>query len=267
VSNQPVLITGCQRSGTTLLNLILDSHPGIRGVDEMRFDPQNVQHYLSDPAFAPRVSFKLPQYAGSAGLVRRLPGVKLLWCVRDPRDVVASMLALVLRLPDGQVVPWPAHAGGGVHEVIVARQLLGDAVPPDLDPWLAHYDEVSGTEPLAWSRTLLVTTAALCWRLKNELRDVYIRARVTCRDVAYERLTGNPMSEVRQIAAFLGLPWSERLLQHHQFHQGKSVGNTDNTRAIDVRSIGRWKAQLTSEDIALLGVICGPRADAFGYRL
>jgi hypothetical protein len=30
-----IFITGCQRSGTNLLNLILDSHPQIKGVDEL----------------------------------------------------------------------------------------------------------------------------------------------------------------------------------------------------------------------------------------
>lgn len=64
MSNQPILITGCQRSGTTMLNLILDSHPKITGVDEMEFRNENLPHYLSHINYHPFVVFKLPIFAG-----------------------------------------------------------------------------------------------------------------------------------------------------------------------------------------------------------
>ena len=46
MNNRPIIITGSQRSGTTLLNLILDSHPQIHGVDEMQFRNNTLQQYL-----------------------------------------------------------------------------------------------------------------------------------------------------------------------------------------------------------------------------
>ena len=35
MGNRTIMITGCQRSGTNLMNLILDSHPQVQGVDEL----------------------------------------------------------------------------------------------------------------------------------------------------------------------------------------------------------------------------------------
>ena len=69
----PILITGCQRSGTTLMNLILDSHPKIWGIDEDRFDFPSIYGYLSAPIPAPFVSFKLPRYAHIMPFIEMLP--------------------------------------------------------------------------------------------------------------------------------------------------------------------------------------------------
>ena len=41
MKNKPILVLGCQRSGTTLLNLILDSHPQIHGFDETVLFPMD----------------------------------------------------------------------------------------------------------------------------------------------------------------------------------------------------------------------------------
>jgi len=84
MSNQIILITGCQRSGTTLLHLILDSHPEVHGIDEMQFNPQRTLEYINSPGFAPCISFKLPVASHAFGFIESLPDRKILWCVRAP---------------------------------------------------------------------------------------------------------------------------------------------------------------------------------------
>jgi len=94
IKNIPILITGCQRSGTTLLNLILDSHPQIRGMDEWEFEETLVDEYLTGPEYHPCVAFKLPKVSYLIPALQSIPGIKVLWCIRDPRDVVTSMVRL-----------------------------------------------------------------------------------------------------------------------------------------------------------------------------
>ncbi len=99
--NKPILITGCQRSGTTLLHLILDSHPRIHSIDESGYAADKVDDYLENPDFHPFVSLKLPRFASNlACLTRNLSELKVLWCIRDPRDVIASMVNLHLKLSE-----------------------------------------------------------------------------------------------------------------------------------------------------------------------
>ncbi len=83
MSNQIILITGCQRSGTTLLHLILDSHPEVHGIDEMQFNMQRMVEYINSPGLAPCVSFKLPVASHALRFIESLPDRKILWCVRD----------------------------------------------------------------------------------------------------------------------------------------------------------------------------------------
>ena len=62
-TNTPILVTGCQRSGTTLASLILDSHPLISSIDEMHFDTHHIDDYLTNQKFHPYVLLKLPTIA------------------------------------------------------------------------------------------------------------------------------------------------------------------------------------------------------------
>ena len=51
MSRKPILITGCQRSGTTLMSLILDSHPEIFNIDEYKFEYFAINTYLHGNLF------------------------------------------------------------------------------------------------------------------------------------------------------------------------------------------------------------------------
>ena len=63
MNNTPIIITGCQRSGTTLLHLILDSHPEVRGMDEWEVKADLFYEYLTLPRYASCIAMKLPKVA------------------------------------------------------------------------------------------------------------------------------------------------------------------------------------------------------------
>jgi hypothetical protein len=122
LTERPIFIVGCQRSGTTLLRLILDSHPRISCGPETRFladfaevtrrnwgslrnygypqeywDAKFAELFASfqrDYASArgkSRWADKTPRYALSLDyIVRLFPSSQIVHMVRDGRDVVAS---------------------------------------------------------------------------------------------------------------------------------------------------------------------------------
>jgi hypothetical protein len=264
--NRVVVITGCQRSGTTMLNLALDAHPDVVGIDEMQFDAKRVADYLNDPEFGPVVCFKLPTMAAGIGFLKGLGRPKVVWMVRDPRAVVASMMQLPLYL-GGQVVPWAAHPGGAQQELRSCLRLFG-GVPADLGAVVERFAADAGATPPPWPKDLLATSAALVWRLKNEILPHYAGAGIEHRAQVYERLVAEPRAEMAEVLTFLGLKWHDDVLRHHELHsEGRSVGLTDNTRAIDRASLDKWKDYLEPSQVEIVRAICGPRAEALGYRL
>ncbi|MFQ5471145.1 MAG: sulfotransferase [Gammaproteobacteria bacterium] len=74
-ANQPILITGCQRSGTTLLHLILDSHSNIHGIDEAYYEHERLHEYLDSAEFSKYVCCKLPRAASEFEFIKLLPDV------------------------------------------------------------------------------------------------------------------------------------------------------------------------------------------------
>jgi hypothetical protein len=99
-------ILGCQRTGTTLLRLILEAHPDIVCYDEMKGYVMLQNSVVENLSTARLVGFKLPRWTeqltmptlfdegaeGSCGNFYR--GEKILFLHRDVRDTIASMLKL-----------------------------------------------------------------------------------------------------------------------------------------------------------------------------
>jgi hypothetical protein len=191
----PIFIVGCQRSGTTLLRLILDSHPNISCGPESRFlaalatvtgsewermrlfgFPKDYWHQQfarlfdtiqSDYARSrgrTRWADKTPRYALSLDFIDALfPDAQIVHVIRDGRDVVAShrehsgYLAAVKA-----VEKWPryiesARAVGARLPPQRYMELRYEALVTDLEPTLRTMFDFLG-EP--WDDAVLAHEAA-----------------------------------------------------------------------------------------------------------
>jgi len=266
-ANRPVLVTGCQRSGTTLLSLVLDSHPDITSVDEAVFEPSLLQHYLHDPAFHPLVAFKLPTITHNLAFIRALPNLRLLWLLRDPRDVVLSMLSLPHHRQDGQLVYWVDSELGARREIENCARMLGYLRGRYRSANLDIWERITRIPPGQRTREHQVFAAALCWKLKHEVLARYPTEGIDYHSVRYEDLLQDPATASAALVQYLEIPWDERMLRHHELHHGKSIGNTDNTRAIDPRNRDKWREILGERELELIRQLCGEQARAHGYQL
>ena len=239
--NEPgaFLIAGCQRSGTTLMRLVLECHPEVECRDEARsyvvmagsnrpirkrprlglkipcLTEQLLDATLWDPILLPRTT-------------NRYDGEPILFLVRDARDVVASMRALRIF----------GHPWLDAYLEPTLRAKLAEDVR-----FAARY----GTELSEAAESLHPASvrAALSWRYKNEAVAQYVAANLPLLVVQYEELVSNPRRELVRVCEFLGLPWDDGLLAHgRQRHgeldaKGLAIGGTDPRRAIDCHSVGR----------------------------
>ena len=266
-ANAPILITGCQRSGTTLLQLILDSHREITRVDEDAFDLAELPRYLESPDWGPRVCFKLPRFAGRPDFIEALEGVRVLWSIRDPRDVVASMLALELPLNRFVKLAWVDHPAGAEVEIAEARRCLEGRLEAEVTRELEAWDRAQGKRAATRSRLERVRAGALCWRLKNELPRLYSERGIDYHPVRYEELVAQPRQTMAELLDFLRTDWDDAVLCHHRSHSGIETGDTRGDRPIDAGNTGKWRSALDAAELAVLSEVCEPLASEWGYDL
>lgn len=231
-------IVGCQRSGTTLVRLILNSHPEVKCFGEsLAYDALENGFSLDDDIV--HYGFQVPiwtelfvEYDCIRDKLKRGPdnpaGYPVLFLIRNHLEVVASMK----RMP------------GWIEREVCKNMRL----------WLTdkarRLNERYGTQliddnPVRW--------ASIFWAYKTEfVFDMLKNYRVL--PVSYNKLVSNPRDSIARIVDFLGIRWSENLLNHNSFdHEevaanGLTMGNTDARRSIDTNSQKKYIEMLTSEE-------------------
>ena len=94
---------------------------------------------------------------------------------------------------------------------------------------------------------------------------------VNALEVLYERLVTNPAVEINRICDFLGIDYDEQMMSFHQ--QDLSIFNNPAghlslnriSKPIDVSKIGRWKQELSSQQLDEFYSIAGTAMELFGY--
>ena len=252
------LLCGHARSGTTLLEQVLDSHPDVVSAEET--------YVFQEDALAPLERQFPPGAAGVAGLdgaslpalqasraayfhfielsngspvagrclldknpmlttyipafIRLLPEAKLLVAMRDPRDVVLSCF----------MQPHPLNLG-----TVALLDLTGAA---------GYYANTMGF-----------------WRsLAPMLPAPYL-------EVRYEDMVADLESVARKTLDFLGVPWDDRVLAFHETARKKRVNSpsyADVTQPVYQRARGRWRSyqKYLEPHLATLQ----PLVKAFGYE-
>lgn len=228
-SEQPVFIVGMPRSGTTLTEQIIASHPEGAGAGELndigqlaRSLPQRLgsakrfpwvcaeanaavlramaEDYLQalrrhgGSETAARITDKMPHNFANVGLIALMfPRARIVHCRRHLLDNAVSVYCQGLTTDHGYASDL-AHIG---HEQVQYLTLM------------AHWDRV-------------------------------LPGRVYHLD--YERLTAEPETQVRALLEHLGLPWDERCLAFHQSRREvKTLSQWQVRQPLYTSSVARWR--------------------------
>jgi tetratricopeptide (TPR) repeat protein len=248
----PVFLIGFPRSGTTLLDQILDSHPALStmeekdAVDQVRreveqlpagypgaladLDPgamqtlrriyfEEVDRHLGDLAGRTPVD-KMPLNTIDVGLIHRLfPGARILLALRHPCDVVLSGFMQAMK-PNAAMVLFDSLAS-------TAR----------------FYAQVMG--------------------LWLQYRQVLPLSVLTVR---YEDLVVDLPGETRRILEFLDLPWDDAVLGYAEHAKQRAITTPSYHQVVQPiyrRSVNRWRHY--AEAFGDVLPILQPFIEAFGY--
>lgn len=248
---RPIFVMGAERSGTTLLRLILDVHPNIAIGPESGFlravqDTMTIPSWNFGENWFERFGVERGEMAGWLadlydGMFSRYAAerAKQRWGDKTPLHRWHADLAEEL-FPDAQFIGIVRHPGA----MCLSRARWG-------------YDLVAN---------------ARMWRLAAHLltadRDRIGPERYTL--LRYEDLLRDPEPVLRDLMDFLGEPWSDRLLRHHEVHaeqEGPEMtdGGTRTSRPLDPGAIDAWRDEAEPEDVALIAAATSPWRERFGY--
>lgn len=246
-------VLGCQRSGTTLLRLILEAHPDVVCYDEIKGYAILQSGLVENPSGARLVGFKLPRWTEQltnpvlydegaeehcTNFYRNEP---ILFMRRDVRDNIASML----KLKAGQSNWCELWV-----ERIIKSKIVREASFRERYATEISIIQDSGSPLIGW--------AALYWKYKNDAFFDYSAAGLPVLAVVYENLVTDPRPVLQSVCRHLGIAFHKDLLRHHQIphtellDNGLAVGNSNPNLPIQADSIGQWERFLSKHDLSII---------------
>jgi len=160
-------------------------------------------------------------------ILRHFPQAKFVHVIRDGRDVVCSLRT------------HPRHR-------VVDGELVATGIRRPIEPCIQRWlnDVQSGLS------------------LRNDPRYIELR---------YEDVIGDPEGALRRLFSALGEGWEPGVLRYHEI-SGPSRDptrfpqNPEATRPLSKSALGRWRQDLSVEDLELFRKLAGPLMEKLGYE-
>ncbi len=224
---RPVFIVGMPRSGTTLVEQILASHPQVHGAGELHA----LRNVLRE---------ELPPDPGDYALPEALAGLEAAGFRRAAErysrflDALAPGAKRVTnKLPGNMVFV-------GLVSLLYPEARIIHCSRDAMDTCLSCYSKLFTTgHPFAYEQGELGRFYRMYDALMQHWRAV-LPGRML--ELRYEELVGDFEPQVRRVIAHTGLPWDDACLRFHESPRAvRTASLAQVRRPIYANSVGRWK--------------------------
>ena len=280
-------VVGCPRSGTTLLQRMLDAHPVLTVLPEVPWLATALadRSQVNDEGMVEAGFLRQLAAHGAFGRYAHLPvsGDELL-------ALAASIDVGEVAVPFATFAGWLLDRYGATHGTdLVVNKTVGAAV---------HVDALAATFPQTRIVSLVrdgrdVATSAIGWRRAQRLSEKYTtwsaeplgtaalwwewhvrRSRESGRnlwpdrfyEVRYEELVRWPAATLTGICAFLGLDYDDAMLHYGEGRQREdSIQDAKHGWQPVTVGLRDWRRQLDQENLALFEAVAGELLAELGY--
>lgn len=296
-TSEPVFIGGDNRSGTTLVAIILDSHPDLVVGPELDFrEPDNLGPELlrcielleaGDTRVVGQGVQAAPEFAMGVQFVKQCHrfGVEFRELAQLVRSAIGSCRSELVTFEDRVVLidavgeHRRARAGVSRFGLKIQRDLLAHADYARLWPRARFVHVVRDGRDVAAShlrsdRHLYYSSihhAAHGWaELMEGTRTLVEHGRVI--EIRYEALVHEPEPTLRRLLAGLEIAWHPAVLDHtgarHDLleHPYQHPSATAVSRPISGAAIGRHRTDLSAHELASFEAVAGDWLERMGYK-
>jgi LPS sulfotransferase NodH len=280
-STSPLFIVGANRSGTTLLRLILNAHSRIAVPDELVYFDFNFSRDSFHPWQNPTVPREQYERFVRRFLNNNEEALAPLSIARLYREILSSPV-FDLREPYAHVLgAWASHHGKvrwgeKTPGNLFYADLIHEMFPEALFIYLMR-DPRAGVNSMNRSVLFSEDTIINALNRRKYMRDgvALLRASVPARQrilIKYEDLVAEPESTIRSLCSFIGEDFEPQMLEFHEdaerYMKPRAVEtfNRAATRPIQTSRIDAWRDTLSPEDVAVIEWICDDSMQEYGYQ-
>ncbi|XP_038215453.1 protein-tyrosine sulfotransferase isoform X2 [Zerene cesonia] len=255
-----IFIGGVPRSGTTLMRAMLDAHPDVRCGQETRVVPrilQMRQYWMKSQ----KESMRLEQAGVSKNVIDNAIAAFCLevivrhgdyaprLCNKDPLMLKMGTYALEL-FPNAKFIFMVRDGRATVHSIITRKVTI------------TGFDLSSYRQCLSkWNRAVET--------MYQQCRSL---GRARCLLVRYEALVLEPARTMRQVLAFLDVPWDDAVLHHERYINqpgGVALSNVERSsdqvvRPVNLDALDKWVGGLPADVRAEMAELA-PMLSVLGY--
>ena len=227
-SNMPIFVIGMPRSGTTLVEQIIASHPLVHGAGELQT--------FNDVILGVR---------GSDGRTLPYPNFVPSLDAQALRQIGARYVAEVRKLaPTGERVtdkmPSNYYFAGLIHLALPNAKIIHSIRNP-VDTCISCFSKLFSAEQ---NHTYDLGELGRYYKRYERLMAHWHRVlpAQTILDVRYEDVVADLEGQARRIIAYCGLPWDERCLSFHETDRPvRTASATQVRQPIYKSAVGRWR--------------------------
>ena len=276
----PVFIVGANRSGTTLLRLILNTHSTLAIPEEVIY----LDSYIAGAAIEEWQSPELSPAAYQAFVDRFIATRQEVWPELDPVLLREAILdgPHDLRQPYKIALEqWAAHYGktqwgektpGNLFYVDILLEMFPDARFIHLvrDPRAG----VASMQKVDFFPNDVVFNALN--RHKHDIAGAdFLRESVPATQrgtIRYEDLVSDTEATVRTVCEIAGLNFERAMLGFHEEAdrymktEAAQSFNATATRPVSPKRLDKWRDQLNTREVAIVETVCAPVFKRYGYR-
>lgn len=277
--NPFVFVVGCPRSGTTLLQRMLDNHPELAVAHDSHFIPLAIKNESVDvdPPLTPELVTWVTTYRRfhrlklSEGEVAEAASRSATYS-----EFVGALYAAYARAHGkrlaGEKTPDYVRHVPRLHALFPSARFIhiirdGRDVALSVRDW-AHDGKGPSRRDL-WDEEP-VAVCALWWRqfVSTGRRDGAPLGRSGYREVLYERLVEAPAATLTELAEFLGLPDSPAMAAYHVGKTHQRSGHSSKSAWLPPTSgLRDWRSSMPPRDRVLFELLAGEQLSALGYEL
>ena len=277
-SNPYLFVVGCPRSGTTLLQRMLDNHPQLAVANDSHFIPRAIQNMPEEanPALTTEIVEWVRGYRRFARL--GLSDAATNDAAANARTYAEFVSALYSKYGSmrgkplaGEKTPDYVRDLPRLHALFPSVKTIhiirdGWDVALSLLEW-AREDKGPGRFQLWQEEPVAVCALWWRWQVSMGRRDGANLGPARYREISYEDLVARSEEVLRGIAGFIGLPFAQEMLDYHEGKTRYDPGLSAKKAWLPpTPGLRDWRAQMSERDLELFEALAGDLLSDPGYE-